>query len=212
MRPDDILRQCNNWRDFKRRLRTASKKEKGDCFEALKLCSLELDYKYQQLLKNVWIPLRTAPREVLGKVGLERQDEGIDGLAEAHDGGEFFTPVSLVSLIANVLEPESGTVLNPACRSGGMFVQSARFVERRHENPAGKLTFRALEKNATTTRLAKMNLAVHGLEGDIQNKKNAARLVNTSRKESLFLANPACMAGVLIALPNFKALCGRRKL
>ena len=89
MRPDDILRQCNNWRDFKRRLRTASKKEKGDCFEALKLCYLKLDYKYQKLLKNVWIPLRTAPREVLEKVGLERQDEGIDGLAEAQ-GGEFW--------------------------------------------------------------------------------------------------------------------------
>ncbi len=87
---------------------------------------------------------------------------------KAHDGGEFFTPFSLVSLIANVLEPGSGTVLDPACGSGGMFVQSARFVERQHESPADKLTFRGLEKNATTIRLAKMNLAVHGLEGDIQ--------------------------------------------
>ncbi|MDD3111633.1 MAG: N-6 DNA methylase [Methanofollis liminatans] len=87
---------------------------------------------------------------------------------KAHDAGEFFTPVSLVSLIANVLEPEGGTVLDPACGSGGMFVQSARFVERRHENPVDKLTFYGLEKNATTIRLAKMNLAVHGLEGDIQ--------------------------------------------
>lgn len=49
---------------------------------------------------------------------------------KAHDGGEFFTPISLVSLIANVLEPENGTVLDPACGSGGMFVQSARFVEK----------------------------------------------------------------------------------
>jgi len=87
---------------------------------------------------------------------------------KAHDGGEFFTPVSLVSLIANVIEPGSGTVLDPACGSGGMFVQSARVVERRHENPTEKLTFYGLEKNATTIRLAKMNLAVHGLEGDIQ--------------------------------------------
>ena len=87
---------------------------------------------------------------------------------KAHDGGEFFTPVSLVSLIANVLEPEGGIVLDPACGSGGMFVQSARFVERRHQNPTEKLTFYGLEKNATTIRLAKMNLAVHGLEGDIQ--------------------------------------------
>ena len=87
---------------------------------------------------------------------------------KAHDGGEFFTPISLVSLIANVLEPGAGTVLDPACGSGGMFVQSARFIERRHENPTEKLTFRGLEKNATTIRLAKMNLTVHGLEGDIQ--------------------------------------------
>ncbi len=87
---------------------------------------------------------------------------------KAHDGGEFFTPVSLVSLIANVLEPKSGIVLDPACGSGGMFVQSARFVERRHENPVDKLTFFGLEKNATTIRLSKMNLAVHGLEGNIQ--------------------------------------------
>ncbi len=87
---------------------------------------------------------------------------------KAHDGGEFFTPISLVSLIAHVLEPESGTVLDPACGSGGMFVQSARVVEQRHENPTEKLTFYGLEKNATTIRLAKMNLAVHGLEGDIQ--------------------------------------------
>jgi type I restriction enzyme M protein len=66
------------------------------------------------------------------------------------------------------LEPEQGTVLDVACGSGGMYVQSAHFVERLHKNPSDKLTFRGLEKNATTIRLAKMNLAVHGLEGDIQ--------------------------------------------
>jgi len=87
---------------------------------------------------------------------------------KAHDSGEFFTPVSLVSLIAHVLDPESGTVLDPACGSGGMFVQSARIVEEHGQNPTDRLTFRGLEKNATTIRLAKMNLAVHGLEGDIQ--------------------------------------------
>ncbi len=86
----------------------------------------------------------------------------------AHDGGEFFTPISLVSLIAHVLDPVKGTVLDPACGSGGMFVQSARIVEEHGDSPTEKLTFRGLEKNATTIRLAKMNLAVHGLEGDIQ--------------------------------------------
>ena len=86
----------------------------------------------------------------------------------AHDGGEFFTPISLVSLIAHVIDPERGTVLDPACGSGGMFVQSARIVEDHGDSPTEKLTFRGLEKNATTIRLAKMNLAVHGLEGDIR--------------------------------------------
>ena len=79
---------------------------------------------------------------------------------KAHDAGEFFTPISLVSLIAHVLDP--------ACGSGGMFVQSARIVEEHGDSPTEKLTFRGLEKNAPTIRLAKMNLAVHGLEGNIQ--------------------------------------------
>ena len=87
---------------------------------------------------------------------------------KAHDDGEFFTPVSLVSLIAHVLDPDRGTVLDPACGSGGMFVQSARTVEEHGENPTERLTFRGVEKNDTTIRLAKMNLAVHGLEGDIR--------------------------------------------
>jgi len=89
---------------------------------------------------------------------------------KAHDGGEFFTPISLVSLIAHVLDPDHGTVLDPACGSGGMFVQSARTVEEQGHgaHATERLTFRGLEKNATTIRLAKMNLAVHGLEGDIK--------------------------------------------
>ena len=87
---------------------------------------------------------------------------------KAHDNGEFFTPVSLVSLIAHVLDPDCGTVLDPACGSGGMFVQSARTVAEHGQHPTEQLTFRGLEKNATTIRLARMNLAVHGLEGDIK--------------------------------------------
>lgn len=93
---------------------------------------------------------------------------------KAHDNGEFFTPVSLVSLIANVIEPKQGIVLDPACGSGGMFVQSAHFVERmpaapgETTNPTERLTFYGFEKNATTIRLAKMNLAVHGLEGNLK--------------------------------------------
>ncbi|TVQ98284.1 MAG: SAM-dependent DNA methyltransferase [Desulfovibrionales bacterium] len=87
---------------------------------------------------------------------------------KAHDGGEFFTPVALVSLIAHVIDPQGGILLDVASGSGGMFVQSARTVEEQGQNPVDRLTFYGLEKNATTIRLAKMNLAVHGLEGDIK--------------------------------------------
>lgn len=110
---------------------------------------------------------------------------------KAHDGGEFFTPVSLVSLIANVLEPLKGTVLDPACGSGGMFVQSARFVENLHQNPNDNLSFYGLEKNGTTINLAKMNLAVHGLVCDI---KKAITYYedphNLFQKADFVMANP----------------------
>ena len=110
---------------------------------------------------------------------------------KAHDGGEFFTPISLVSLIANVLEPRLGTLLDPACGSGGMFVQSARFIEKLYENPNEKLSFYGLEKNATTINLAKMNLAVHGLVGDI---KKAITYYedphNLCKKADFVMANP----------------------
>lgn len=87
---------------------------------------------------------------------------------KAHDNGEFFTPISLVETIVNVIEPTRGKIIDPACGSGGMFVQSAHFVEAMKANPNEQLTFYGMEKNPTTIRLAKMNLAVHGLEGDIQ--------------------------------------------
>jgi len=85
----------------------------------------------------------------------------------AHDNGEFFTPVSIVQTIVNVIEPDHGNVIDPACGSGGMFVQSAHFIEHLHRSPQDVATFYGMEKNATTIRLAKMNLAVHGLEGNI---------------------------------------------
>jgi type I restriction enzyme M protein len=110
---------------------------------------------------------------------------------KAHDGGEFFTPVSLVSLIANVLEPKKGSILDIACGSGGMFVQSARFVANLHQNPNDKLNFYGLEKNGTTINLAKMNLAVHGLVGDI--KKAISYYEdphNLYKKADFVMANP----------------------
>ena len=86
---------------------------------------------------------------------------------KANDGGEFFTPVSLVQMLVNVIEPDHGDVIDPACGSGGMFVQSAHFIEHLHKSPQDVATFYGAEKNPTTIRLAKMNLAVHGLEGKI---------------------------------------------
>jgi type I restriction enzyme M protein len=86
---------------------------------------------------------------------------------KAHDNGEFFTPSSLVQLIVNVIEPDHGTVFDPACGSGGMFVQSSHFIEHEGQDTAKKVVFYGQEKNPTTIRIAKMNLAVHGLEGKI---------------------------------------------
>jgi type I restriction enzyme M protein len=86
----------------------------------------------------------------------------------AQDSGEFFTPPSLVQTIVNVIEPDHGIVFDPACGSGGMFVQSSHFIERLGKDTAHRVTFFGQEKTATTIRLAKMNLAVHGLEGDIR--------------------------------------------
>jgi type I restriction enzyme M protein len=86
---------------------------------------------------------------------------------KAHDNGEFFTPSSLVQTIVNVIEPGHGTVFDPACGSGGMFVQSSHFIEHEGGDTARKVVFYGQEKNRDTIRIAKMNLAVHGLDGKI---------------------------------------------
>jgi type I restriction enzyme M protein len=87
--------------------------------------------------------------------------------SEGQKGGEFFTPSSLVVLITEIVEPFAGRLLDPACGSGGMFVQSARFVKAHRGNPAGDLAIGGVEKTDDTGRLCRMNLAVHGLEGRI---------------------------------------------
>ena len=86
----------------------------------------------------------------------------------AQDNGEFFTPPSLVQTIVNIIEPDHGVVADLACGSGGMFVQSSHFIEHEGLDTMKRVTFYGQEKTATTIRLAKMNLAVHGLEGDIR--------------------------------------------
>ncbi len=89
-------------------------------------------------------------------------------LTEGQKGGEFFTPTSIVQLIVEIVEPYKGLILDPACGSGGMFVQSAQFVANHHENPDAKISVYGQEKTLETVRLAKMNLAVHGLSGDVR--------------------------------------------
>jgi len=86
----------------------------------------------------------------------------------AQEGGEFFTPMSLVQTIVNVIEPDHGIVFDPACGSAGMFVQTGYFIESEGLKPAEKVTFYGQEKADLNTKLAKMNLTVHGLEGNIQ--------------------------------------------
>lgn len=88
-------------------------------------------------------------------------------MSGAQEGGEFFTPPSLVRLIVNVIEPDHGVVLDPACGSGGMFVWTGEFLKEQGKDPGQAVTFYGQEKAQTNTRLSRMNLAVHGLEGRI---------------------------------------------
>jgi type I restriction enzyme M protein len=91
---------------------------------------------------------------------------------EGQKGGEFYTPSSIVKLLTEILEPFHGRILDPACGSGGMFVQSARFVAEHQQNPAAELALYGVEKTDETGRLCRLNLAIHGLEGDIRHGGN----------------------------------------
>lgn len=83
-------------------------------------------------------------------------------------GGEYFTPYSVVRLIVEIVEPYHGRIFDPACGSGGMFVQSASFIAAHEKRPSDEIAIYGVEKIQQTLRLAKMNLAVHGLSGDIR--------------------------------------------
>jgi len=89
-------------------------------------------------------------------------------MEQGQGGGEFYTPTSIVKLIVEILEPFHGRILDPACGSGGMFVQSAKFVAAHKKRPQDEMMAFGFEKTEETVRLAKMNLAVHGLEGEIK--------------------------------------------
>ena len=93
---------------------------------------------------------------------------GAFAMKEGQKGGVFYTPTSIVKLIVEIIEPYHGRIFDPACGSGGMFVQSAAFVERHKKRPVDELAVFGTEKASETVKLAKMNLAVHGLSGDIR--------------------------------------------
>lgn len=91
----------------------------------------------------------------------------------ADDDGAFFTPKSLVQMIVNIIEPKHGTVLDPACGSGGMFVQSGDFVNSKGMNANSALTFYGQEKADFNAHLCLMNMAVHGLNAKIKSGDEA---------------------------------------
>lgn len=149
---------------------------------AMKLIEDEYDNLKGVLPKNFSIFSKDLLRELLrifNKEVLQKAEGDLFGkiyeyflnkfaMTGAQEGGEFFTPMSLVQTIVNVIEPDHGIVFDPACGSAGMFVQTGYFIESEGLKPAEKVTFYGQEKAELNTKLAKMNLAVHGLEGNLQ--------------------------------------------
>ncbi len=115
-------------------------------------------------------------------------------MSEGQGGGEFYTPSSIVCLLTEIIEPYHGRILDPACGSGGMFVQSARFVAEHKKNPAAELSIHGVEKTDETGRLCRLNLAVHGLEGEIRHGGNVNSYYDDPHKATcsfdFVLANP----------------------
>jgi type I restriction enzyme M protein len=112
-------------------------------------------------------------------------------MSEGQKGGEFFTPTAIVQLIVGIIEPFHGRIFDPASGSAGMFVQSARFVQEHKKNPSAELSIYGQEKVSETVRLAKMNLAVHGLAGDIREGNTYYEdLHHSTGKFDFVMANP----------------------
>jgi type I restriction enzyme M protein len=128
---------------------------------------------YQSLSNATLVSLLRSVNAILGDIHGDAFGKvyeyflGKFAVAEGAKGGEYFTPTSIVRLIVEIIEPFSGKILDPACGSGGMFVQSARFVDAHRNGKAGRLSIYGQERVDETVRLCKMNLAVHGLEGQV---------------------------------------------
>jgi type I restriction enzyme M protein len=121
----------------------------------------------KQLLKNFADIPKDATGDMFGQI--YEYFLGEFALTEGQGGGEFFTPRSVVRLMVQIIEPHNGTVFDPACGSGGMFVQSAQFIEERKSKKEDTSLFvYGQEKTLETVKLAKMNIAVNGLRGEIK--------------------------------------------
>jgi type I restriction enzyme M protein len=111
-------------------------------------------------------------KDILGKV--YEYFLGQFASAEGKKGGQFYTPRSIVRLLVEMLEPYKGRIFDPCCGSGGMFVQSEKFIET-HGGRAGEVSIYGQESNQTTWRLCKMNLAIRGIESDLVKWNNEGR-------------------------------------
>jgi type I restriction enzyme M protein len=129
---------------------------------------------YQSLTNDTLVSLLRSVNSMLGQITGDAFGKvyeyflGKFAVAEGSKGGEYFTPTPIVQLIVEIMEPFNGKILDPACGSGGMFVQSARFVDEHRNGKTGRLSIHGQERVDETVRLCKMNLAVHGLEGQIK--------------------------------------------
>ncbi|OYQ48622.1 type I restriction-modification system subunit M [Flavobacterium aurantiibacter] len=112
-------------------------------------------------------------------------------LAEGKGKGEFYTPKSIVNLIAEMIEPYKGIIYDPACGSGGMFVQSIKFIEAHHGNKK-EISIYGQEYTNTTYKLAKMNLAIRGISGNLGDKAADTFLDDQHKdlKADFIMANP----------------------
>jgi type I restriction enzyme M protein len=145
------------------------------------------------LLKELLKTMNSVPMDIEGDAfgRIYEYFLGHFAMSEGQKGGEFFTPTAIVQLIVGIIEPFHGRIFDPASGSGGMFVQSARFVQEHQQNPSAELSLFGQEKVAETVRLGKMNLAVHGLSGDIrQGNTYYEDLHRSTARFDFVMANP----------------------